>query len=84
MKKSDPPIIVEATYPIAIEKVWAAITELEQMRQWFFENIEDFQPVVGFETKFVVKSEDKTFTHLWKIKEVIPKNTTETDMSFLI
>ena len=72
MKKIDPPIIIEATYPVSIEEVWAAITQIDQMRKWFFENIEDFQPEVGFETRFVVKSEDKTFTHLWKIKEVIP------------
>jgi len=71
MKKSDPPIIVEETYPVTIEKVWAAITELDQMRKWFFENIEDFQPKVDFETTFIIKLEDKTFTHQWKIKEVI-------------
>ena len=72
MKKIDPPIIIKVIYPVAIEKVWTAITEVNQMRKWFFENIEDFQPEVGFETKFVVKSEDKTFTHLWEIREVIP------------
>jgi len=72
MKKTDPPIIVEATYPVSVEKVWAAITEVDQMQKWFFENIEDFQPVEGFETTFVVKAETKTFTHQWKIKEVIP------------
>ena len=72
MKKSDPPIIVEATYPTTAEKVWAAITEPNQMRKWFFENIKDFQAEVDFETSFVIKLEDKTFTHQWKIKEVIP------------
>ena len=72
MEKLPPPIIVEATYPASIEKVWAAITELDQMRKWFFENIEDFQPKVGFETKFAIHHEGKTFTHQWKIREVIP------------
>ena len=72
MKKSDPPIIVEATYSASIEKVWAAITEAEQMQKWFFEDIETFQPEVNFETRFVVQAGDKTFSHLWKILEVVP------------
>ena len=72
MKKTDLPIIVKATYPVSIEKVWAAITKVEQMTQWFFNNIKSFQPSVGFETQFVVQNEGRTFTHLWKVTEVIP------------
>lgn len=71
MKKIDPPIIVEASYSASIEKVWEAITQPEKMRKCFFENIESFQPEVGFETSFVVQSGERIFTHLWKIKEVI-------------
>ncbi len=72
MKKTDPPIIVEVNYIASIEEVWQAITQLKKMRQWFFENIESFQTEVGFETSFQVQSGERTFTHLWKIKEVIP------------
>lgn len=72
MQKIDPPIIVEATYPNTVEEVWESITQLEKMQQWFFDNIESFQPEVGFETSFAVQSGERTFTHLWKIKEVIP------------
>ena len=39
------------------------------MRQWFFNNIPAFMPVVGFETKFNVQSGDRNFMHLWKIVE---------------
>jgi len=72
MKKTDPPIIVEANYSTSVEKVWEAINQLEKMQQWFFENIESFQAEVGFETSFAVQSYERTFTHLWKVKEVIP------------
>jgi uncharacterized protein YndB with AHSA1/START domain len=72
MKKNDPPIIVEANYSTSIENVWAAITEPEKMQQWFFLNIETFKTEIGFETSFAVQSGEKTFTHLWKIKEAIP------------
>ncbi|MFK8005602.1 MAG: SRPBCC domain-containing protein [Saprospiraceae bacterium] len=72
MNKNDPPIIVEVTYSISVKEVWEAITQLEKLQQWFFQNIESFQPKVGFETSFAVKSGERIFTHLWKIKEVIP------------
>ena len=72
MKKTDPPIIIKKTYPVAIERVWSAITNVEQMTQWFFNNIPDFRPEIGFATQFVVENEGRTFTHLWEVKEVIP------------
>lgn len=72
MKKTDPPIIVESTYSASLEKVWETITQVDKMRQWFFQNIESFEAKEGFETSFVVEANERTFTHLWKIKEVIP------------
>ena len=42
------------------------------MRQWFFDNIESFQAEVGFETSFIIQSGERTFTTLWKVREVIP------------
>lgn len=72
MKKFEPPIIVETSYSVPIQKVWTAITVPNQMRQWFFSEMEEFQADEGFETSFVVQTSDRTFTHLWKVTEVIP------------
>jgi uncharacterized protein YndB with AHSA1/START domain len=72
MKKEDKPVVVEETFNKSVEEVWSAITELDQMVKWYFDNIPEFKPEVGFETKFIVKSEERTFPHLWKIVEVIP------------
>ena len=66
------PIIVKETYNTTIENLWKTITEADLMRQWFFEQIETFQPEVGFETHFNVQVEDRNFHHLWKITEVVP------------
>ncbi|MDB4728286.1 SRPBCC domain-containing protein [Saprospiraceae bacterium] len=66
------PIIVEKTYPARIEKVWRAITEVDQMRQWFFDNIPLFKAEVGFETQFLVQTPNRGFLHIWKITEVVP------------
>jgi len=72
MKKTDPPVIVEQVFKTPINEVWAAITNLPQMKQWFFENIPAFEPKVGFETVFIVENEGRVFPHLWKITEVEP------------
>lgn len=72
MKVTDPPIVVTAIYQTTIEKVWSAITEPAEMRQWFFEQIESFKAEVGFETQFLIENEGKKFTHSWKIVEVVP------------
>lgn len=70
MKRIDPPIIVEETYNKPIETVWRAITEPVQMRKWFFDNIPDFKPEVGFEIEFDVETGGRVFPHQWKITKV--------------
>lgn len=69
--KNKHPIIVVQSFDSPIEKVWNAITDVEQMRQWYFDNIPDFKPEVGFETRFIVQSDERNFTHIWRVTEVI-------------
>jgi uncharacterized protein YndB with AHSA1/START domain len=66
------PIIIERTYAAPVEKVWQALTDKEQMKQWYFD-LADFKPVVGFEFQFEGGKDDRTYTHLCKITEVIPE-----------
>jgi uncharacterized protein YndB with AHSA1/START domain len=72
MKNTEDPIIVSQNFNTSIVELWNAITELDQMKQWFFNNIKTFKAEVGFETQFLVQLEDRKFTHLWKLTEVIP------------
>ncbi len=76
------PIRVEETYNASVNTVWAAITALPEMRLWYFDNIPAFEPVVGFETQFPVNSEDRVFTHIWKITEVIANKKITYNWSF--
>ena len=64
------PIITEQLLNQSIERVWKAITNSDEMVQWFFDDIPAFSPEEGFETKFIVALDNRTFTHLWKITEV--------------
>ncbi|SNR52273.1 SRPBCC family protein [Lutibacter flavus] len=65
-------ISVEQQFNLPADRIWNAITNINEMKQWFFSNIESFKPEVGFKTEFKVNSQDRIFTHLWKITEVEP------------
>jgi len=65
-------VVVERTYNAPVKSVWEAITNIEKMQQWYFPMLEEFEPEVGFETRFDVTTPDKVYGHIWKIKEVIP------------
>jgi len=73
MKTSEPPIIIEESYNISKETVWKAITEPQQMRQWYFEQMSDFKAEVGFKTSFMVQNEGRDFPHDWTVTDVIPE-----------
>jgi uncharacterized protein YndB with AHSA1/START domain len=65
------PFVIERTYNASIEKVWQAITNKEQMKQWYFD-LAAFEPKVGFEFSFTSGPEDRSYLHLCMITEVIP------------
>lgn len=65
------PIIVTEIIKKDIKTVWSAITKLDQMVLWFFNNIPEFKAEVGFKTSFSVRSGKRHFLHVWEIVEVI-------------
>ena len=67
------PIVMERTYNAPVSRVWQAITDKEEMKQWYF-HIAEFKPEVGFEFSFYEPGEEKKFLHLCKIIEVVPGN----------
>ncbi|ULC58152.1 SRPBCC domain-containing protein [Flaviramulus sp. BrNp1-15] len=76
-------IIVEQTFNKPIATVWNSITKPLLMKQWFFEQIEDFEAKKGFKTQFIVKVENRVYTHLWEIIEVIPNKKIVYDWRYL-
>jgi uncharacterized protein YndB with AHSA1/START domain len=65
------PFVIERTLNAPAEKVWKAITNKDQMKQWYFD-IAEFKPEVGFEFSFEGHNEDSCYLHLCRITEVIP------------
>ncbi|MDB5123471.1 MAG: hypothetical protein JWP94_1600 [Mucilaginibacter sp.] len=66
------PVIIERVYNAPPDKVWHALTDAEKMRQWYFPSLVEFEPEVGFETRFDVENGEKLFPHIWKVAEVVP------------
>jgi len=68
--QNNEPFVIERTYNASTEKVWKAITDKDQMKQWYFD-IANFKPEVGLEFQFVAEDDAKKYLHLCKITEVV-------------
>lgn len=67
------PLIVERTYNAPIEKVWKAITNRDQMKEWYFD-LKEFKAEKGFKYSFSGGDEHKQYMHHCEIVEVDPPN----------
>ena len=70
MKKN--PIVIEHTINAPVAKVWQAITDKNQMKEWYFD-LKEFRAEPGFEFQFEGGTKENTYLHLCKITEVIPE-----------
>ncbi len=64
------PFIIERTYNAPIKKVWQAIKDKDQMKEWYFD-LAAFKAEVGFEFQFIGGSPEKKYVHLCKVTEVV-------------
>jgi len=70
METTNEPVIMERIFNVPAIKIWKALTNAGQMKQWYFD-IKEFKPEVGFEFQFeAIGKDNKTFLHLCKITEV--------------
>ena len=78
------PVIIERTFNAPIETVWKAITNVNDMKQWWphLAPLESFKPEVGFEAQFGIHHNEKDFLHLWKVTEVVPGKKISYDWKF--
>lgn len=65
------PIIVERIFDAPVSKVWQAITDKNEMKNWYFD-LEEFKAEVGFKFEFSAGEPGKQYLHLCEVTEVIP------------
>jgi hypothetical protein len=63
------PVIQEVRVDAPVSKVWKAITDTDEMKQWYFD-IKEFKPEVGFEFKYYGQKEGKKYPTSCRILEV--------------
>jgi uncharacterized protein YndB with AHSA1/START domain len=64
------PFVIERIFNAPAKKVWKALTDKDEMKQWYF-NIASFKPEPGFEFEFTAGSPEKSYLHKCKVKEVV-------------
>ncbi len=64
------PFIIERTYNAPSEKVWGAITDKNEMKQWYFD-LAEFKAEIGFEFQFTGGPPERQYVHLCKVTEVV-------------
>ena len=66
------PFVIERTFNASAERIWKAISDKEQMKQWYFD-IANFKPVVGTEFDFEGRTPDGVcYIHKCKVVDVVP------------
>jgi len=66
------PLIVERTYNAPADRVWEALTDLDQMRQWYFK-LAAFRAEIGFEFQFEGGPKGgPTYLHKCRVTQVVP------------
>lgn len=65
------PLVIERAFNAPVAQVWKAITDADEMRNWYFD-LKEFKPQLGFEFQFVVEHESKVYDHRCRITELIP------------
>ena len=65
------PIVIERVYHAPVSKVWKAITDKTDMKQWYFD-LADFRPEPGFEFTFYGEGKQgEKYLHLCKVTDVV-------------
>jgi len=72
MPTNTKPVTFTFSYNCSSEKMWSAITNIEEMKLWYFDNIDVFKPETGSKSNFVIEHEGLRFTHLWEVLTVTP------------
>lgn len=64
------PFIIEKVYNAPVSLVWKAITDKEEMKQWYFPDLDQFKAEVG-NTFELTAGKTTQYIHLCKVTEVI-------------
>jgi len=59
----------EFIYNVPTEQVWQALTDADKMRVWYFPQLKNFKPIVGY--KFQFNDDDAEYQKDWIVTQVV-------------
>ena len=65
------PFVIERTFNAPAARVWKAITDKDEMKNWYFD-LKEFKAEAGFEFQFYGGPPERQYLHLCRVTEVIP------------
>ncbi len=66
------PIVVERVFATSADALWRALTDKDEMKQWYFD-LPEFKAEAGFKFTFTGgPSPDRQYVHLCEVKEAVP------------
>lgn len=66
------PVTKEVIINAPVSRVWKAVTDKNEMKNWYFD-LKEFNPEVGFEFRFYGGPPERQYLHICEITEVIPE-----------
>ena len=73
MSKPEAPIVVERVFSTSADALWRALTDKDEMKQWYFD-LPEFKAEPGFKFTFAGgPSPERQYVHLCEVKEVVPR-----------
>lgn len=81
MEKGDS-VILEKNYAAPASAIWAALTDKEKMKEWYF-NLDKFEAVPGFEFSFPGQGhKGEKYLHLATVLQVVPNKKLQYSWSY--
>lgn len=76
------PFTIERIFNAPVSDVWAALTQKELMKEWYFD-LAEFKPEVGFKFEFTGgPTPERQYLHVCEILEVIPEKKLKHSWSY--
>ena len=66
-------IVVLQEFNVPPPLLWKYLTQLEHMQERFFKELKLFETTRGFKTSLDFLYNNKIFTHLWEVRNVLPQ-----------
>jgi uncharacterized protein YndB with AHSA1/START domain len=65
------PFTIERVFDAAVNVLWKAMTDKDEMKQWYFD-LKEFKAEPGFRFSFTGGKDDRQYLHLCEVIDVIP------------